>query len=129
MNLYVSRFIINLAIFSLILGAIAYVMTYFLPAAYFSPVLPFLFPFFYSATVVVYYFLIKSTEKKFSSFINRFMLATFLKLMTYMAVLLIYVFAHKEDAVCFILAFFILYIAYTVFEVVAMLKYSRLEKK
>jgi hypothetical protein len=46
-----------------------------------------------------------------------------------MTVLLLYVFIHKEDAVPFILAFFILYMLYTVFEVIAMLKFTKVEKK
>jgi hypothetical protein len=129
MNNIVCKFIVNITIFSLILGAIAYSLTYFLPVEYFSPALPFLFPFFFSASIIVFYFLVKSTEKKFVSFINRFMLTTFLKLMIYMTVLLLYVFIHKEDAVPFILAFFILYMLYTVFEVIAMLKFTKVEKK
>ncbi len=129
MNFIVRRFIVNLTIFSLILGVLAYSLTYFLPVEYFSPALPFLFPFFFSASIIVFYFLVKSTEKKFGSFINRFMLTTFLKLMIYMTVLLLYIFTHKEDAVPFIIAFFILYLSYTVFEVIAMLKYPLPDKK
>ena len=91
--------------------------------------LPLLFLFFLAATAIVFFYLTKSSEKKFSSFINRFMLTTFLKLMVYMAVLLAYVFTHKEDAVPFIISFFILYAAFTAFEVVVMLKFSKTEKK
>lgn len=122
---FVNRFVINLLIFSAILGAIAFALTFILPENYFSPALPFLFPFFYAITILVFNFLIKSTGKKFNSFVNRFMMATFLKLMIYMAVLVVYVFTHKYDAIPFILSFFILYIAYTAFEVIAMLKYTR----
>ena len=129
MNIIVRRFIVNLTVFSLVLGIFAYCLTYFLPVEYFSPALPFLFIFFFSASIIVFYFLVKSTEKNFSSFINRFMLTTFLKLMIYMTVLLLYIFSHKEDTVPFIIAFFILYLSYTVFEVIAMLKYTKAEKK
>ena len=129
MSFYFRNFIIRLTVFSVILGIITFGLTFFLPAGYFSPVLPFLFPFFYSANIIVFYFLIKSMQKKFSSFINRFMLATFVKLMIYMTVLLAYIFTQKEDAVHFILAFFVLYVAYTVFEVVSMLRYPFPDKK
>jgi len=126
---YLNKFIINLLIFSIILGAIAYALTFLLPENYFSPALPFLFPFFFAITILVLNFLIKSTTKKFNSFINRFMMATFLKLMVYMTVLIIYVFTNKPDAIPFILSFFILYVAYTFFEVIAMLKFTKTESK
>jgi hypothetical protein len=124
----INKFIIQLFIFSSVLGIIAYGLTFVLPENYFSPVLPLLFPFFFSITVIVFYYLIKSKGKKFNRFVNRFMMITFIKLFVYMAVLLAYVFTHKEDAVSFILAFFILYVAYTVFEVIIMLKHTQQEK-
>jgi L-asparagine transporter-like permease len=124
-----NKFIIQLLLFTLLLGAIYYGLMYVLPENYFSPVLPFLFPFFFASTALVYSYLDKSSEQKFNRFVNRFMLTTFVKLMIFMAVLLIYVFTHKEDAVPFILSFFIMYVAYTAFEVVALLKFSNSEKK
>ncbi len=120
-----GKFTISLLVFSVILAAIAYSLTFFMPASNFSPLLPWLFPFFFGVTAGIYFFLASSAKTKFSSFINRFMIATFLKLMIYFMVLLTYIFTHKEDAVRFILAFFILYVAYTVFEVVAMLKFTK----
>jgi len=127
MNPAKNKFIIQLLLFSGILGVIAYGLTFVLPGNYFSPVLPFLFPFFFSMTAIVFNYLMKSTEKKFNRFANRFMLTTFLKLFVYLTVLLIYVFTHKEDAIPFIFSFFILYAAYTVFDVIFLLKYTRQE--
>ena len=125
----VTKFAVNLLLFSLSLGAIAYCLTFTLPTNYFSPALPYLFPFFFAFTILMFNFLIKSNNKKFNSFVNRFMIVTLLKLMIYMAVLVIYVFSNKPDAVPFILSFFLLYLAYTAFEVVALLKFSKTEKK
>jgi hypothetical protein len=124
-----NRFTIQLLLFTVLLGVVYLGLKHLLPENYFSPVLPFLFPFFFSATAIFYSYLVKSSEKKFIRFVNRFMLTTFVKLMLFMAVLLCYVFTHKDDAVPFILSFFILYVAYTVFEVVALLKFSKTEKK
>jgi uncharacterized membrane protein YoaK (UPF0700 family) len=125
----INKFIIHLFIFSALLGIITFGLSYILPATYFSPVLPLLFPFFFSVIVIVFSYLLKSREKKFNQFVNRFMLCTFIKLMIYLAVLLAYVFTHKEDAVPFILSFFILYVAYTVFEVIKMLQINKQVKK
>ena len=128
MNQSINNFSLWLLLFTALLGAVAFGLWFIMPAGYFSPVLPLLFPFFFAVTLIVFYFLAKSAEKKFSSFINRFMLATFFKLTVYMAVLLAYVFTHKEDAVNFIISFFILYVAYTAFEVVEMMRYSKRRK-
>ena len=57
------------------------------------------------------------------------MLATFAKMFLSVIVLLAYVFANKEDAVPFIISFFLLYILYSVFEAVALLKYPYPGKK
>lgn len=126
---FLNKFIVNLLVFSVMLGAITYALSFFLPENYFSPVLPFLFPFFFAVTIIVFGFLIKSAGNKFNRFVNRFMMATFLKLMIYMAVLVAYVFTHKYDAIPFILSFFILYVAYTFFEVIALLRFTRTETK
>jgi hypothetical protein len=126
---FLNKFIVNLLLFSVILGAIAFILTFFLPENYFSPALPFLFPFFFAITILVFGFLIKSAGNKFNRFVNRFMMATFLKLMVYMAVLVVYVLTHKYDAIPFILSFFILYVAYTFFEVIALLRFTRSETK
>jgi len=123
-----NKFIIQLFVFSAVIGLIAYGLTFILPENYFSPVIPFLFPFFISITVIIYNFLIKSSEKKFNNFVNRFMMTTFIKLFVYLIVLIAYVFTHKQDAVPFIFAFFILYLAYTVFDVIILLKYTNNEK-
>ena len=122
MNNSANKFTLQLFIFSALLGAIAYGLTFILPASFFSPVLPLLFIFFLSSTTIVYFYLAKSVGTKYSSFINRFMITTLVKLFIYIGVLLVYVFTHKQDAVPFILSFFILYVAYTAFEVMAMLK-------
>lgn len=124
-----NRFIINLLLFTVLLGIVYYGLKHFLPENYFSPALPFMFPFYFSATAIFYNYLVKSSEQKFNRFVNRFMLTTFIKLMLFMAVLLCYVFTHKDEAVPFILSFFILYVAYTVFEVVALLNLPKQEKK
>jgi phosphoglycerol transferase MdoB-like AlkP superfamily enzyme len=128
-KIFLNKFIVNLLVFSVILGAIAFTLSFFLTENYFSPALPFLFPFFFAVTILVFGFLLKSAATKFNRFVNRFMMATFLKLMVYMAVLVVYVFTHKYDAIPFILSFFILYLAYTFFEVIALLKFTRTETK
>ena len=117
-----NRFLVRLILFSLILGIATLLAWYLLPKAYVSPVLPFLIPFFFSLSVLIHYFLLKGIEKKFASFVNRYMLMTLLKLFVLIAVILVYVLSNKQDAVPFMVAFFIYYLCYTIFEVASILR-------
>lgn len=122
MNSDYIRFLKQILIFSLILGVITSFFFLFLPHSYFSPALPFLFFFFISSSLVSYYFLQKSMIKRFIRFVNTFLLTTTLKLFLYVAVIVAYVLIHRHDAVPFMLSFFILYLCYTAFEVVSILR-------
>jgi len=119
------NFLKRIIIFSIAFALIFFTVGYFLPAEYITPALPYLFLFFLSVTLVVHYVLLKASEKRFSKFTTYFMLATFLKLMLYIAVLIIYVLLNRFDAIPFIITFFILYVFYTVFEVISILSYSK----
>ena len=122
LTIYPAKFTLSLFVFSIVLGAIAFGLTFILPASYFSPAIPFLFPFFFASTYLLYSILSKADNLSFSKFANRFMLATFAKLMLFIIVMLAYVFTNKPDAVPFIIAFFILYLVYTIFELFFILK-------
>jgi len=100
-------------------------MTWVLPPTYFTPVLPGLFTFFFSVTIIVYAYLNKSKEEKFARFVNKFMITTFLKLFLFLVILLTYVYFNQKEAIPFIIAFLLLYIAYTGFEVIYFLKETR----
>jgi hypothetical protein len=124
-----SKFIFKIFVFSLALGVIAFILAQLLPAVYFSMALPFMFPFFLVLTLAAFYVVTKESKNAFSNFINRFMLATFAKMFLSVIVLLAYVFSNKEDAVPFIISFFLLYILYSIFEAIALLKYPYPGKK
>ena len=125
MNSTYIKFLKHLLIFSLILGAIAAIGVCFLPKIYCSPTLPFLFFFFMSTTLISYYFLIKSMQKKYIKFVNTFLLTTTLKLFLYVAVMIAYALLNRKDAIPFMISFFILYLCYTVFEVLILIRKTR----
>lgn len=118
MKLNYLAFLRKLFIYTFILAFIGYGIIYFLPEQYVSPTIPYLFVFFFSLTLLVHYVLLQVALKKAVSFINYFMLLTFGKLIFLLTIVLIYAFVRREDAVPFIIAFFILYMFYTAFEVV-----------
>ncbi len=99
------------ALFTIILRVV-------LPSAWFSPSLPFLFVFYFACNLISFMALSKSLQKKFSRFVSVFMLTTGIKLFLFLSIMIIYAFINKKDAVPFLLNFFILYLVYTVFEVI-----------
>jgi len=117
-------FLKGVLIFTLILGILFTGLFFVIPKIVFSPALPFLFFFFMAASLLSYYFMLKSLNSKFSKFVNTFLLITIVKLLLYVSVLIIYVLINRLDAVAFMLNFFILYLCYTIFEVVYILRYT-----
>lgn len=121
---YIS-FLKNLLIFSLLIVTIYVILSYLLPVGYFSVALPFLFPFFIGTTLISYHFLLKSLHRRFSKFVNLYMAATGIKLLWYMIIMVSYVLIFRTEAVSFAINFFILYLCYTIFETVSLVKYSK----
>ena len=119
------QFIIRLTILSLVLGLLAFILKRFLPSGVVSPAIPYLIVLFHVITAIVHYILLRITTLNPRKFVSYFMLATFLKLMIYLIVVIVYIFYVKEGILSFILSFFILYIFYTVFEVVTILAQTK----
>jgi hypothetical protein len=115
----------RLLIFSLILGSIAALLFFLLPAKFITPMLPFLFPFFIAVTLISSYLLIRSTQKKLIKYLNVYLLTTVVRLFLYIAVMVTYLLLNKNDILPFTISFFILYLCYTVFEVVWLVSFSK----
>ena len=125
MGLNYINFVKRLMVFTVILGAIGLGITYLIPAEFVNPTLPFLYLFFFSATGIIHYILLKVAQKRTAGFINYFMLLTFGKLMFFLTIILVYALAFREDAVQFIITFFILYVFFTAFEIQQSLVHNR----
>lgn len=122
MNSLFRTFLKKIIIFTAIIIGILSIFYYYLPKAYIHPALPFILIFYFTITLVTHYFQLKIKEKKFASFTSNFMIITFLKLLILLTVLLIYVFLNQNNALSFIIWYFIFYILYTVFEVIELQK-------
>ncbi len=116
------RFTRALIFFSIIMTLISLSAMYVLPANYITPMLPYMLIFFLIISLAVYYFIEKAVTKRFSLFTNYFMIATMLKILIYLTIIILYAFTNKNDAVSFILTFFLFYVSYTTFEVIWMLR-------
>ncbi|MEI7490120.1 MAG: hypothetical protein WCK92_01890 [Bacteroidota bacterium] len=108
----------RLLILTFAAGIVAFGLFFILPSSWFTPSLPFLFAFYYATSLLSFMILSRSLEKKFNLFVSVFMLTTALKLFLFITIMITYAFLNRKDAVPFLLNFFILYIAYTVFEVI-----------
>ncbi len=122
MNTDYLKFLKQLLVFSAILALLVAAFTFLLPAAYVSPAWPFLIPFFIAATLLSYYYLLQTLHKRFIKFVNTFLLTILIKLVLYVSVMILYAFTHRREAVPFMLGFFLLYLCYTVFESVSIIR-------
>jgi len=126
---YIS-FLKHIMIFSMILGLIAALLYFILPPKFITPALLYLFLFFIGVTLTGYYFLINSVRKKFIKFLNAYLLSTIIKLLLYIAVMVVYILINRQDALPFGITFFLLYLCYTIFEITSLISYSKsIEKK
>jgi hypothetical protein len=122
-------FLRKLVIFSVILSFITIGLSFLIPKTDITPVLPWLFIFFLAITLISYYILINAAQKKFIRFLNYYLLTTTVKLVLFIAVLMTYIMLNRKDVVPFALSFFLLYLCYTIFEVVSIVGYSKTLQK
>jgi len=120
-----QQFIIRLTILSLITGILVFILNRLFSSEIIPPALPWLIILFYLVTAVVHYALLRISAMNPRKFVGYFMLATFAKLMVYLVVMVAYVFKVREGMLAFVLSFFMLYIIYTVFEVVTILDQTK----
>lgn len=116
------NFVWHLVIFSLIVSLIGALLFYLAPGEYYTQAFPFLIVFFFVVTLIVHYFLEKAIKNRPMKFVNLFMLITFLKLFFFLVIMVIYALLAKEDAIRFIITYLALYILFSAFEVVSILK-------
>ncbi|MEI6576458.1 MAG: hypothetical protein WCO63_09805 [Bacteroidota bacterium] len=112
-----SRYIV----FTVIVAVLAFGISMFLPMRMRTPALPFLIPFFLILGVGIHSSLLKMKEERFARFVNAYLVASFLKLFVYLIVLMVYDYINRKDAIPFSITFLVLYIAYSVFEVITFL--------
>lgn len=119
------RFIRVMVVTAVLIVIVALIFYSLTPSEYYTNSFPYLLGFFILASIIVYHFMLKAIEKRPARFVNSFMLATMIKLFFYMAVMITYALLHREEAMSFIVTFFILYVIFTIIEVVALLKVNK----
>ena len=123
-----AHFLKNILIYSFILAILEYLLSTQIDGKWVSNSWPFIIVFFVSFTILMHRYLLKATQDQPKKFVFAFMMFTTVKILLYLAVILIYVFINRADAVAFIMAFFLNYFLFTAFELTAVLKLFRKNK-
>ncbi len=116
MNVNLKSFVRQLTVFSVILFALYGVLVILLPERYISEVYWAFVPFFY-AVLLISRFFTNRIGKGSASVDIAFISTTVFRFIMYVGILLLYSFSHPQDAVAFIITFFVFYFAFTLFEV------------
>lgn len=122
---FMKSFLRSVTVFAIVIATIGGLFWWLAPADIVSPALFYLIAFFYALTLIVHMLLINASKQKFARFNNKFMLSVVLKLLLYMAIMIAYVFIKPGDAVNFLITFLVLYILFTGFEVLSIVKATR----
>lgn len=112
-------FVTRLTLISAGFLIIALILYALLPGTVISVSLPFLIIYFYLITLGVHIIIVRATRRSPRQFVTWFMGATFLKFFIYVITVFIYAFFNRADLIPFVISFFILYIIYTIIEVVS----------
>lgn len=124
-----KKYIINLLGVVLIIALISWlVFTKFVPQ-YYLPVFPFLVLFYVVISVSIYAYQVRLASKDMGKFTRSIMLVTFLKLILYSAVAILFIAIDRENAKIFVACFMSLYVIFTIFEVFSLLRITVNNKK
>ena len=120
MKLKFKLFLKNLVIFTGILSALIFAICFFLlPENFTTPALPYLIIFFFFVTLVIHYILLLASEQRTSKLEYSLFLESPFEVVFYIIIMIVYALLNKSDAIPFFITYFILYAAFTTFELIS----------
>jgi hypothetical protein len=122
MSTIFKPFFLKLSIFSLVTLGILFIWEKFAADRFQSDFMWALWFFFFVSTAFIHYILISVSEKDPKRFIGFYLGITGIKLFGYLSIITAYALIKKEAALGFTLWFLVLYLLYSGFEVVMLLK-------
>lgn len=120
-----KKFLFQEFILTILIGFISQILFLTVLKNYYLPVFWILLATISILTGVLHYSNVKASNKKASKFATGFLMATGIKMMIYLVLITSYSFLFPEKAKVFLITFFILYMLYTMFEVVLIVKYLK----
>ncbi|HPE74964.1 MAG TPA: hypothetical protein P5210_00215 [Draconibacterium sp.] len=124
-----KKYIQNLLIVVLIITILSWLVFSKIAPQYYLPVYPFIVLFYVVTSVLLFAYQIRLAEKDMGKFTRSIMLITFVKLILYSALAVLYIALDKENAKIFAVCYMSLYAVFTVFEVFSLLKITAIGKK
>jgi len=118
-------FYTQLAIFSLFTLALMFIWKMYATERFQSGLMWALWGFFVVSTAAIHYVLVKISEKNPKLFVGYFMGITAVKLFGYLIIITIYALLKREAALGFTMQFLVLYLLYSGFEVVMLMKHFK----
>lgn len=118
MNADLRVFTRKLLILASIVGILIIAVILLMQPRHVTPTLPYLLVFHAGATLLSYMVIQKKVKDTPTKFVNVYLGSTTVKLLLYLGVLMTYALMNLSDAVNFIISFFVLYVIFTVFEVI-----------
>lgn len=116
-----SRFISQLVILTVVVMAACLVMHKMLTVWW-----PAIVVFFAITSAAMYFLSERAKQKGMRKFANFYMAATVIKMVVYLAIIIVYIMNFKEDGKHFAITFLAIYLIYSVFETI---KLAKKEKK
>ena len=120
-----KQFIAKLTIITLGIGLIGWLTFSLFLSEYYLPIMPYLLVFFYVTTLLIHGYQLKLAKKTIGKFTRSNMLITFLKLILYSVVAVVYIALDSENAIPFVVCLMILYLIFNFVEVAEISRMSK----
>jgi hypothetical protein len=125
-----KKFLFLEILFTAVLSLVAYILFTTLLSEYYLPVFWILLGLIATLTAIFHYSIVQVQENQPARFSTRFMMITGIKMMVYLIFITAYAFMNPENAAKFLISFLVLYLLYTILEVVLVVRYfKRLNRK
>ena len=118
-------FFIKLFTFSIFTLGLLFLWKMYVSERFQSDLIWLLWGFFVVSTAFIHYVLVRVTEKDPKKFVGYFMGITAIKLFGYLVIITLYALLKREAALGFTLLFLILYLLYSGFEVIMLMKHFK----
>ncbi|WP_167616551.1 hypothetical protein [Maribellus sediminis] len=123
-----KSFIAKLTVITLAIVLVGWLVFAMFVPEYYLPVFPFLLAFFYLVTIGIHAYQLNVAKKDIGKFARSNMLTTFIKLMMYSIIAVVYIAIDRENAVAFVIVLMALYLIFTFFEVSSLTRITKSKK-
>ena len=117
-----KKFVITIFLITFGLIGVGYIAFFKFKPELFHPVMPYMLMYVLAVTLLSHRSMLKSLTKRPAIFVNTFMMFMGIKLLSYLAFIAIVAFIDTTNVISFTLSFFGVYLVYTVYETVSILK-------